>query len=282
MTDNSNNTPNIPIMLYGITGKMGQAIKKLIDHNKDFIDFSIICGITSKNTDDQIITALKNLDSQSIIIDFSSQQASNRLFRLLQSSSSPISSKKILLGTTGFSDQDLTFFSNLAIERKDLIYHASNTSLGISMLYHTIAQWKLFLQEKSLVDQFDIELTEAHHRYKKDAPSGTAKLLIQALGKEYSSQTVSSHPANTPRKHNSIGVHAIRGGGIYGDHDLSFISEDEIITVSHRALSTNLFAKGALYLARSLSNHLNHYPDNSFGFLSYDQINSLGYIKQQT
>ena len=99
--------------------------------------------------------------------------------------------------------------------------------------------------------EFDIEIVETHHKRKKDAPSGTALLLARAIQKEFpKASIVTSHPEL--RKPGSIGVHAVRGGGVFGEHEVRFISEHEEITVAHRAFSRALFAHGALNLAEKL------------------------------
>jgi 4-hydroxy-tetrahydrodipicolinate reductase len=94
---------------------------------------------------------------------------------------------------------------------------------------------------------FDIEITETHHRMKADAPSGTALLLADVIHSALPGSTIDFNRTGA-RKKNSIGVHSVRGGGIFGEHDIRLISDDEELSISHRAFSRALFAKGALSL----------------------------------
>ena len=263
-----NNSKNINIIMFGSTGKMGKAITKLIAHSNHFSDFTIKSNINSKTTDDKIISYLKSFDyKQDILIDFSHNQATKRLYDLLslkkdQKSSFLIPSLKILIGTTGFDQIDLKKIKKLVDLRNDTVFFASNTSLGIMMMYKSVLLLSGIISDQNLKDSFDVELVETHHRYKKDAPSGTAKLFLQALN----SKDHGTHPMDKKRTIGYVGVHALRAGGIYGDHSVSFVSDDEMITVSHRAISVKLFAKGALYLAKKLCYH------NKVGFHDYNEI----------
>jgi 4-hydroxy-tetrahydrodipicolinate reductase len=102
---------------------------------------------------------------------------------------------------------------------------------------------------KQLLPQADIEIIEKHHRYKDDAPSGTAKALLDALCDEDTTLCYGREGNNTRRKSGEIGVHAVRGGTVCGDHEVIFFLNDEIVTLTHHAQSRAIFASGALKAA---------------------------------
>ncbi|MEM9421782.1 MAG: 4-hydroxy-tetrahydrodipicolinate reductase, partial [Pseudomonadota bacterium] len=129
------------------------------------------------------------------------------------------------------------------------VVQSGNFSLGVNLLMALVEKTAAKLNE------FDIEVTEVHHRRKVDAPSGTALMLGEAAahgrGTSLSERGVfTRHGQVGPRSPEEIGFSVVRGGGVYGDHDVSFMSDDEVITLSHRALSRTLFAQGAIRAAR--------------------------------
>lgn len=238
----------IHVWISGLSGRMGQSIAQAIAENPRF---ELIGGGTEKMTD---LVALKKAD---VIIDFSSISGNGALLKTLTSHKA----KTVLIGTTGLTEKTLEKWADLAKKNLHRVLFAPNTSIGIYLLMTEIGRFANILVPAG----FDIEIVETHHNRKKDAPSGTALLLAKSIQKEFPNYKVTtSHEAL--RQPKSIGVHAVRGGGVFGEHEVRFISEHEEITVSHRAFSRALFAHGALNLAEKI--HVRKAP----GFVT---LNSL-------
>lgn len=152
-----------------------------------------------------------------------------------------------VIGTTGLSDEQLARVEEAA--KSAPIVLAPNMSVGVNLLRGVVRE----LSAKLGAD-YDIEVVEAHHRHKKDAPSGTALFLARAAaegrGKVLENVAVYGREGVAPRKEGEIGIHALRGGAVVGEHRLVFYSEGEEVEVIHRALSRRTFADGALRAAR--------------------------------
>ena len=154
--------------------------------------------------------------------------------------------RPVVIGTTGLSEEQRAKIEEAA---KDVpIVLAPNMSVGVNLLREVVRD----LAEK-LAD-YDVEVVEAHHRNKKDAPSGTALLLARAAaegrGQNLEEVAIYGREGVSPRKEGEIGIHALRGGAVVGEHRLIFYSEGEEVEVTHRALSRRTFAAGALRAAR--------------------------------
>lgn len=154
--------------------------------------------------------------------------------------------KPHVIGTTGLSEEQLAKVEEAA--GRTPIVLAPNMSVGVNLLREVVRG----LSEK-LGSDYDIEVVEAHHRHKKDAPSGTALFLARAAaegrGKDLEEVAVYGREGFSPREEGEIGVHALRGGAVVGEHRLIFYSEGEEVEVIHRALSRRTFAAGALRAA---------------------------------
>jgi 4-hydroxy-tetrahydrodipicolinate reductase len=153
-----------------------------------------------------------------------------------------------VLASTGFSAQDLDLIEQYS---KDVaIFKTANLSLGVNVMQ---ALCKAAAQ--ILGDNFDVEIIERHHNLKKDAPSGTALMLAESVNeafdkkKEYVNGRDGIVGARTKTE---IGIHAVRGGTIVGEHEVMFAGEDEVITISHSAASKRVFAVGAIRAAKFL------------------------------
>ena len=155
--------------------------------------------------------------------------------------------KPAVIGTTGLGPEQTAKVEEAA--EKVPIVLAPNTSVGVNLLREVVR----LLSEK-LGEGYDIELVEAHHRGKKDAPSGTALLLARAAaeGRRKKLEEIATYGREgaSPRKGGEIGIHAVRGGAVVGEHRLLFLGDDEEVEVTHRALSRRVFAAGALRAAR--------------------------------
>ncbi len=157
-----------------------------------------------------------------------------------------------VIGTTGLNDADKMELAKFAKDGARIVL-ASNMSVGVNLLFKLCQE-----VATALGDEYDIEIIETHHRNKKDAPSGTALSLAEAVcgaRKIEKDDCVCGRKGMTgARKKNEVGIHAVRGGDVVGDHTVIFASEGERIELTHKASSRDAFAKGALRAARFLEN----------------------------
>lgn len=179
-------------------------------------------------------------ESADVIIDFSHPSCLDGLLRFSAEKKLPL-----VLATTGFS---ATQTDNIKAASKDIpLFFTFNMSLGINLLV------ALSKKAAAVLDgNFDIEIIEKHHNQKIDAPSGTAIMLAEAINATLDNRMMyeyDRHSKREKRPANEIGVHSIRGGNIVGEHEVLFAGHDEVITLSHRATSKEVFAVGAIKAA---------------------------------
>lgn len=217
------------------TGSMSKAIEDIVSKIPEYQVLDIV-GSSKENLYERLDSIDKKVD---VVIDFSNYNNIEPLISYAIKHKTPL-----VIATTGLSD-DLVAKINLASKQIPICYSA-NMSLGVNVLYEAIK-----LVSKALDASFDIELIEKHHNQKLDAPSGTAKYLLEAIleGKEEALDVIYGRQGLKQREANEIGVHAIRGGTIVGEHEVIFAGDDEIIEIKHTALSKRLFAKGSIYAA---------------------------------
>lgn len=181
------------------------------------------------------------LATSGVVIDFSLPEVSMHLIEQAVQSQTPA-----LIGTTGFTPAQLKQVKHLA--KKIPLLLAPNTSIGVNS---TLAL--LEMAAKMLGKQADIEIIEAHHQHKVDAPSGTAikmgQTIASALDKELADIMVTADRFGQPRKKGEIGISAIRAGEIIGEHKVMFALANEMITIEHKAQNRRCFAEGALAAA---------------------------------
>jgi 4-hydroxy-tetrahydrodipicolinate reductase len=146
----------------------------------------------------------------------------------------------IILGTTGLNADQRKVIDEAIAKAKVPAVISSNYSIGMNIL------WLLIREAAQRLSDYDIEVTEAHHRYKKDAPSGTAKTILEILQEEVGPREEVYGREGMKERGNEIGVHVIRGGDIPGDHEVMFASNFEAVTLSHRAYDRGVFAQGAV------------------------------------
>jgi len=156
--------------------------------------------------------------------------------------------KTLVIGTTGHSDEDLESISKCSTVIP--LVMAPNFSVGVNSLF-----WLVHNAARILGDSFDVEVVEMHHRHKQDAPSGTARRLVEVLaavrGLKYDEHTQHGRFGMTgARKGTEIGMHALRGGDVVGDHTVVFAGDGERIELTHKASSRDTFATGALRAAK--------------------------------
>lgn len=256
MTHNQNSAP-LRCWIHGATGRMGREILQVLQadpKNYQFVGGSghklmgDLFHQGEKTTEESLAQQLARTD---VIIDFSNVEANIVLLEAL--SKHPLTNKSIVIGTTGLAPETLTRWRALAEAKEHRILFAPNTSLGV--LLTTLTSMKI--AEVLRGQGFDIEIIESHHREKADAPSGTAKFMAEALAKQ-ENLTITTNRQDR-RKANELGVSALRGGLIFGEHEICFLGDSEELRISHRALSRSLFAKGAVKLVGWLTKQKPHF-----------------------
>ena len=233
----------IRIIINGCCGQMGHAIAAAAAKHAD--QYAVVSGIDKFPPEHPlsfpVFDTIESCDvAADAIIDFSRPDALPSVLAYAQN-------KKlcVVVATTGLSGEHHALLTNVA--KSIPVFVSANMSLGVNL--------QMMLAQRSaafLGDTFEIEIIEKHHNRKVDAPSGTALLLADAINEEYSDPreyTYGRHSKTERRKRNEIGIHAVRGGTIVGEHDILFIGEDEVLEISHRAQSRQIFAFGALRAA---------------------------------
>ena len=231
----SNNIINVALVGYG---KMGTLFKQTIEQSHEFY----LCGIVSKHHPDTLKSLHDLKVAPNIIIDFSNPEALvDTLEYALQNRIA------LIVGTTGYSDDFVNKLKEASLWIPVLL--APNTSFGVNFIAALLSHYS-----KQILENFDIEIIEKHHRLKKDAPSGTALLfkdhIIEANLPENNIEITHGRHGVSLRNNNEIGVHAIRGGTIVGEHTIILAGEDETIEITHKAQSKLLFVKGALIASK--------------------------------
>ena len=175
-----------------------------------------------------------------VAIDFSAPAALPAVAHYVRATGTPL-----LSGVTGLSEGELAVFDDLG--RFAPVIHSANYSLGVAVFRRALEE------VAGTLEDFDIEIVETHHNQKADAPSGTAKLLLEAIDPAHALTPVYGREGNTGRRRKEeIGVHALRGGTEAGTHTVSFFGPDEVFEITHRASSRQIFVNGALHAARKL------------------------------
>lgn len=232
----------IRILLCGY-GRMGRMLETLIAAAGDL---ELAGTIDIQNAGD-LLTEDFGAD---VIIDFSGPGILPQLAAYVERTGTALVS-----GATGYPQQGDEV---RALGKFAPVVYSENYSVGINVMAQVVRELSSLLG-----DEFDVELVETHHRYKKDAPSGTAQLLLRSVDPEGEAELVYGRsPADGEREAGQIGVHAIRGGTVPGEHTVQFLGEDETVEVTHRAYSRKIFAQGALTAARRLAGQ----PAGSYTF----------------
>ena len=247
----------IRVIINGACGRMGRLIIRGVTEQADMeivgaIEFSghpqigsdagVVAGIgeigvaVTGNLED----VLENAD---VVIEFSKPEATLQHLRQVVDAD-----KAMIIATTGYDPDELAIVEELASQIRCVM--APNMSLGVNVMIQALE-----LIAKALGDDYDIEVIEAHHNHKADSPSGTALRLAEtvaaALGRDLDEVGVyGRHGIVGARPKQQIGIHAVRGGDIAGDHTVLFATEGEQLSVVHRAHSPEAFAKGAIRAAR--------------------------------
>ena len=235
----------IKVIIHGCSGRMGHIITDICQKEETIQVVAGVDAFGSAYADYPVFRTLEECPEADVVIDFSTALAIDGLL-------SWCVDKKVaaVVCTTGLSDEQMQVLERAS--EKIAVLKSANMSVGINLLEVLIAQ----AAPKLAAAGFDIEIVEKHHNQKIDAPSGTALALADAansaLGNEYEyvyDRTV----RREKRPVKEIGISAVRGGTIVGDHDVIFAGQDEVITLSHRAYSRAVFGKGAVTAAKFLA-----------------------------
>ena len=234
----------INILLSGCNGKMGQVITRLASERDDL---KIAAGYdqnTSLQNSYPVFSDLSkcNIDID-VIIDFSHPSALDNLLQFAVSKKIPA-----VVATTGLVNAQIQMLGDAS--KRIPVFFSANMSLGVNLLIDLVKKAARVLEK-----DFDIEIVEKHHNQKIDAPSGTALAIADAINSSLEQQQEYIYDRHSRRKKRSkteIGIHAVRGGTIVGDHSVIFAGNDEIIEINHIATSKEIFAVGSLNAAAFL------------------------------
>ena len=234
------------LIMHGCNGKMGQVISNLVAADEEAC---IVAGIDAKDDGHNAYPVFTDIDACDVeadaLIDFSAAPAVDKLLEYCAKKNLPC-----VLCTTGLSEEQLKKVK--ATSEKVAILKSANMSLGINLLLKLLKEAAGILAPAG----FDIEIVEKHHNLKVDAPSGTALALADSINEEFDNSyeyVYDRSQVREKRTQKEIGISAVRGGTIVGDHDVIFAGADEVITFSHTAYSKAIFGKGAIQAAKFLA-----------------------------
>ena len=236
----------VKILLCGCTGKMGTAVQHFVEERGDC---EIVAGVDLAGGEHgfpvyQDIAQVQ--EAVDVVVDFSHPSALSPILAYCESHPGTAA----VLCTTGYSQEQVEEVRTASQELP--IFYSRNMSLGINLLMELAKT-----AENVLGPGFDVEIVEAHHNQKIDAPSGTALMLADAVNevRENSMKyTYDRHSQRKKRERSELGIHSIRGGTIVGEHQVIFAGQHEVITLSHSAQSKELFAAGAVNAAVFMAN----------------------------
>ena len=232
----------VRIIMSGCNGHMGQTITRIV---KETEGAEVVAGIDKYKGIENDYPVYGDIsectEEADAVIDFSAPAALDGLLDYGRKTKTPL-----ILCTTGYTDEQKKAIEDSSNEVP--ILRSANMSLGVNVLAKLLTEAVKQLAPAG----FDVEIVEKHHNLKKDAPSGTALYLADSVnaGADNKYKYVYDRSQRSEaRPHDEIGISAVRGGTIPGDHDVIFAGEDEVITFSHRAYSKAVFAKGAVQAA---------------------------------
>lgn len=231
----------INLIMVGCAGRMGRVIAECVAGRDDCC---IVAGVDRVSRGDETFPVYSSCaeitEAADAVIDFSHPSALRGTVEFACARAIPV-----VMATTGLEEEHKAILKEAA--KTIPVFTSANMSVGVNLLLDLCAKAAEILE-----DGYDIEIVEAHHNQKLDAPSGTALMLAEAIVnacKEPKELEYDRHSKRQKRTREEIGMHAIRGGTITGEHSVIFAGRDEIITISHSARSREIFATGALRAA---------------------------------
>lgn len=231
------------IIMSGINGRMGKAIEELClaDDTVEIVaGIDINLGVPHKFP---TVSNPKELDAKAdVIIDFSHHSCAKMLCEYAVETGTPV-----VFATTGYTEEELEIIENAS--KKVAIFTSANMSLGVNLII------ELAKQATKILGNFDIEIIEKHHNQKLDAPSGTALMIADGIKqiRNESKYVFDRSTVRQRREKEEIGIHAVRGGTIVGEHEVIFAGHNEVVSISHSAQSREVFASGAVSAAKFIS-----------------------------
>lgn len=236
----------VKAIMNGCNGAMGHVISDLIAQDGGI---EIVAGV-DRNTEKKyaypVYETLSDCKEKAdVVIDFSVAAATDGLLAYCEETKTPV-----VLCTTGLSKEQTERVNRLS--RESAVLRSANMSLGVNLLLKLVKEAARVLAAAD----FDMEILEKHHNRKLDAPSGTALALADSINEAMDGTYHYKYDRSATREKRDkkeIGIQAIRGGNIVGEHDVIFAGEDEVITLSHTAFSRTIFAKGAVSAAKFLA-----------------------------
>lgn len=247
----------IKIAIAGINGRMGQSLYRALQETTFDMQLSVATTLPEDEAVGQSVGDVLGGKSQVVITDKISQDFDILIdFTSVSSTLSHVDycqqhDKSLVIGTTGFSDDELNTIKAAASNTR--IFMSANMSVGVNVMEQLVA-----MAAKALHQQADIEIIEAHHKHKVDAPSGTAlmigRAIADAINVNLADKAVYAREGITgEREDGSIGFSTIRGGDVVGEHTATYYMAGERVEISHKATDRQIFARGALFAANYLS-----------------------------
>lgn len=237
----------VNVIMHGCNGKMGRVITNLVEEDDNIQIVAGIDAYTGMANEYPVFASIKECDVKAdAIIDFSVTAAIDDLLDYAVSTKTPV-----VVCTTGLSANQLEKINEAS--KSVAVLRSANMSLGINTLMKILKIATDVLADRG----FDIEIVEKHHNQKVDAPSGTALALADCINQELNNEYDYTYDRSTvreKRKKNEIGISAVRGGTIVGEHEVIYAGTDEVIEIKHIAYSKAIFAKGAIDAAKFLAN----------------------------
>ena len=235
----------LKVIINGYSGTMGKVLTNCV---LDDEELELVAGVSPKHHDvnDKFNTYSSFAEVQEdadVVIDFSNPLALDGILEYCLNTKTPV-----VLATTGYNDEEMEKIHEAA--KQIPVFLSFNMSLGVNILL------KLVKEAAKNLNGFDIEIIEKHHNKKVDSPSGTAVMIANAVKevREQSEFIYGRHGRTGKRQQNEVGIHAVRGGTIVGEHSAIFAGNDEILEINHSARSKNVFAEGAIAAAKYLVN----------------------------
>lgn len=233
-------------IMHGCNGAMGQVISGLVEQDEEICIVAGIDVYTEKKNSYPVFASLEDCEVEAdVVIDFSNAKAVDAMLLSCGEKKLPV-----VVCTTGLSPAQTALVEETA--KKTAVLRSANMSLGVNVLLKLLKEAAKVLAPAG----FDIEILEKHHNQKVDAPSGTALALADSINEALDHTYTYKYDRSAERvkrSQNEIGIQAIRGGTIVGEHDVYFAGKDEVITFSHTAYSKAIFAKGAIQAAKFLA-----------------------------
>ncbi len=230
------------IIMHGCNGKMGRVICDIVRNDKD-AEIAAGVDIAPANADFPVFTSIKDCNIKAdVIIDFSTASAVSDVIEYSVENNIPA-----VICTTALSEETNSMIEKAA--EKVAVFKSANMSLGINLIAAMLKKYSAVLYDAG----FDVEIVERHHNQKIDAPSGTAILLADAVNEGVEDEleyVYDRSKTRQKRERRELGLSAVRGGTIVGDHEVIFAGKDEVIEFKHSAHSKEVFAVGAVKAAK--------------------------------